>query len=877
MLGSCNTANYNSAADWNGIDGNVSTVGSNGKPSYYGTYDQTGNINELLDTNNGNWKIIRGGSFLSTSLFIDKSYTDTNTIDLKRTDLGFRIAKTSSIIDSTNYVLVENISNTSDTNSIGSVGYTYQIKKYPITNSEYTEFLNAVCSTSNTLGLWVTEMADAAQRGGINRSGIAGSYSYTVKTNMGNKPVNFINWFSAARYINWLHNNKPSGSPSNSTTETGVYTLVGFVVSGSSKPSRNNTNSYWLPNENEWYKAAYYDPTKNGSGGYWSYATVSDSLPDSILADSTGTGYDTSNPNNCVTPTPTPTISITPTNTPSLSLSATPTVTPTISVTVTATPTISITASRTNTPSITVTKSPTRTRQATPTVTPTISVTRTSTMSPTPTRTPTRTVSSTPTITPTPSKSMVLPIRVGQLIYQNGVYANDTIQIIYKGFNLQGQLIPNASVMYEIPNASPTPTPTVTPTTTITSTPTLTVTNTITPSITITITPTNTVSSTPTNTPTISITPDVTVTPTVSITPSITVSVSPTPSITSSVTPSITPSITTSVSPTVTQSITPSITVSVSPTITPSITSSITPSITPTTSITPTITPTPTLSSVVPSTDLLAVAFNSNKNAQSTDSGNTWTLNNMPTTKYWTSVVFDNSQYVVCAYNESNIYTSNDGVLWTANSISSFLNSNHLWVNIIYGNGIFIVTPNSSSIIGRSTDGINWTEISLPAISNWKGGAYGNGLFVIAAENSTVSATSANGITWTQRVLPASAGWNNIEYLNTNFFIVGANNNILLQSSNGIAWTSLTLPSINSWSSIAYGNGVYVILSSDGTTLRSTDLVTWNTSSLVSGSWSKIFYRNNFIAIGNNLAYTSSDGITWTQRTIGNYNWFDMA
>ena len=36
----------------------------------------------------------------------------------------------------------------------------------------------------------------------------------------------------------------------------------------------------WIPTENEWLKAAYYDPTLNGGeGGYWTWATRSNDLP----------------------------------------------------------------------------------------------------------------------------------------------------------------------------------------------------------------------------------------------------------------------------------------------------------------------------------------------------------------------------------------------------------------------------------------------------------------------------------------------------------------------------------------------------------------------------------------------------------------------
>jgi formylglycine-generating enzyme required for sulfatase activity len=53
--------------------------------------------------------------------------------------------------------------------------------------------------------------------------------------------------------------------------------------------SRNPGAQWILPSENEWYKAAYYDPTLNsGSGGYWLYPTRSNTAPVNILS-STGT------------------------------------------------------------------------------------------------------------------------------------------------------------------------------------------------------------------------------------------------------------------------------------------------------------------------------------------------------------------------------------------------------------------------------------------------------------------------------------------------------------------------------------------------------------------------------------------------------------
>ena len=100
---------------------------------------------------------------------------------------------------------------------------------------------------------------------------------------MGDKPVNYVSWFDAARVANWLQNGQGSGS-----TETGAYTLVGGQTSGTA-PAANPGASYFLPTEDQWYKAAYY---KGGgtNAGYWDYATQSDTAPTAVTAGTTGIG-----------------------------------------------------------------------------------------------------------------------------------------------------------------------------------------------------------------------------------------------------------------------------------------------------------------------------------------------------------------------------------------------------------------------------------------------------------------------------------------------------------------------------------------------------------------------------------------------------------
>ena len=110
----------------------------------------------------------------------------------------------------------------------GSVGYTCQTGSYDATVGQYCEFLNVVAAT-DTYGLYNSDM------GGADNS----------------------------------------------------FTTVGITQSGSPGSYTDSTMSgdagatYFLPSEDEWYKAAYFNP---GNSTYWTYPTQSDSTPGDVLS-----------------------------------------------------------------------------------------------------------------------------------------------------------------------------------------------------------------------------------------------------------------------------------------------------------------------------------------------------------------------------------------------------------------------------------------------------------------------------------------------------------------------------------------------------------------------------------------------------------------
>jgi len=210
------------------------------------------------------------------------------------------------------WVTVGYMGNLADTTGYGSVSYGYNIMKFEFTNAQYVQFLNSVdpngaggtvsaidvnLSSIAMGGIYRTTM-NSSPAGGISfTSANPNGAKYAVKTNFDDKPATFISWFAAAQVANWLHNGAQTYATSASGSAaivTGAYEITSFTGAA---PAKNSGALYWVPTEDEWYKAAYFSPLKTGSlgpngsnGAYYTYSTQSDTQPTAVAATIVGTG-----------------------------------------------------------------------------------------------------------------------------------------------------------------------------------------------------------------------------------------------------------------------------------------------------------------------------------------------------------------------------------------------------------------------------------------------------------------------------------------------------------------------------------------------------------------------------------------------------------
>jgi formylglycine-generating enzyme required for sulfatase activity len=111
----------------------------------------------------------------------------------------------------------------------------------------------------------------------------------------GSKPAANMEWYEAAAFVNWLNTSTGHHEAYDLTFSGGflwsmtVWSSAQAWQTGGQNLYRHKDSYYFLPSEDEWYKAAYH---KNDgvTAAYWDYPTGSNSIPTAITS---GTGAGT--------------------------------------------------------------------------------------------------------------------------------------------------------------------------------------------------------------------------------------------------------------------------------------------------------------------------------------------------------------------------------------------------------------------------------------------------------------------------------------------------------------------------------------------------------------------------------------------------------
>jgi len=125
----------------------------------------------------------------------------------------------------------------------------------------------------------------------ITKATNLGMTHVTAGTFTVNRPATSLTWYEAAGFVNWLNTSTGRQAAYQLTGPNTGMTLWSSAQAwqtGGENLYRHKDAFYFLPSENEWYKAAHH---KNDgvTANYWDYATGSNTIPTAV-ASGTGAG-----------------------------------------------------------------------------------------------------------------------------------------------------------------------------------------------------------------------------------------------------------------------------------------------------------------------------------------------------------------------------------------------------------------------------------------------------------------------------------------------------------------------------------------------------------------------------------------------------------
>ena len=162
------------------------------------------------------------------------------------------------------------------TDGRGSVAYEFQITRSQISTGDYFEFYDTFSRTDARLAGLLDPGSAGLVRDPTYSGPGRGFVLDSSDPSAADRPI-FVNRQAALMYSNWLHNGKSSNVDD---LYRGAYDFSNAV---DGNPVTHEPDArFRLPTLDEYVKAFYYDPNKNGEGpGYWEFPNQSDteSLP----------------------------------------------------------------------------------------------------------------------------------------------------------------------------------------------------------------------------------------------------------------------------------------------------------------------------------------------------------------------------------------------------------------------------------------------------------------------------------------------------------------------------------------------------------------------------------------------------------------------
>ncbi len=171
---------------------------------------------------------------------------------------------------------------------VGGVGYRYGIGQLEVTVAQWVDFLNTVdpkgtnrhkLYSSNESGTAWPRFGQIDYEAG---AGLFGRHYSAATPEWEDKPYGFANFLRSARFDNALYNGQVLARKASTengyryvtyrvrlsrNTETGMYDMSERAM------TRSHKSGFVIPSQDEWMKAAYYDPSGGGTYSYWKYPT----------------------------------------------------------------------------------------------------------------------------------------------------------------------------------------------------------------------------------------------------------------------------------------------------------------------------------------------------------------------------------------------------------------------------------------------------------------------------------------------------------------------------------------------------------------------------------------------------------------------------